>query len=158
MKLDQDGVLVKIPFDAPNVKLTMARVYKDKVAEVDVTHDSVRSNATVEYKPEETLESAYQEWETKRREETEKENAEEEQQEEEDVEVVVEQADEDAGTTRRAETNAANNGRAKKKAKPTTETKYHSLVSITVLVVNTYNDLLYAYRKTHSHQILYVCV
>jgi hypothetical protein len=122
MKLDQDGVLVKVPFDAPDVKVTLARVYKDKVAQVDMTHDSVRSHATVEYLQEETLETAYQEWETKQQEE----KAEEQQQEEG---VPVEERDgADAGTARRAETDTANNGPAKKKAKTTT--KYHSLVSI----------------------------
>ena len=135
MKLDQDGVLVKIPFDASHVKVTLARVSKEVVAEVDVTHDSVRSNAAVEYKPEETLETAYQEWETKRREETETENAQQQEEQQQEEVVVVEQADAEAGTTRRAETHTANNGPAKKKAKTATATKYHSLVSDYLLVV-----------------------
>jgi hypothetical protein len=112
MKLDQDGVLVKIPFDSDEVQVHMARIYKQDVVEMKLTQESVQTGI-LEYKQEgeQTLENEYQEYLKSRQEE--KDN---------------QQEDIDAETNhRRVDTTTANDGRAKKKAR--TETKYHTLVS-----------------------------
>lgn len=116
MRLDQDGVMKKIAFDAPDLKVTIARLSKDKeVDEVDVTPESIKQD--LELKETDSLEAAYQEWQQNQEKE-----AKDDQDEEEDQEQA---SGADAGTTRRADT--ANDGRSKKKAR--TENTYHTLVS-----------------------------
>jgi len=120
MKLEQDGVLVKIPFDVPDLKVTVARIVKDKVTEVDLTPDSARGE--LELKEKDSLEAAYQEWEKAQQE---AENTQEEEQEEEPQESEADAGTSGKNSTRSAD--AATNGRAAKKAR--TEETYHTLVS-----------------------------
>jgi hypothetical protein len=130
MRLDEDGVMTKIAFDAPNMKVTIARVSKDKeVDEVDVTPESIKQD--LELKGTDSLEAAYQEWQQNQ-----------EKHAEDDQEEDQEQAsDADAGTTCRADT--ANDGRSKKKAR--TEDTYHTLVSSCSDCVGVLYSLLYSH-------------
>lgn len=114
MKLEVDGVLGKVSFDAPNLQVTIARVRQDEVVEVDLTPDSVRKD--LEAKETDTLEAAYQEWE-KTRKEKEAEEAEEAQQEA------------DAGTSGNSTRSAEGNGDGRPSKKARTQEKYHTLVS-----------------------------
>lgn len=119
MRLEQDGVKVKISFDVPDLKVTLTRVSDDDATEVDLTPDSVRAGESLP-KEKETLETAFQEWDKQQKEQEKAQEVEKEQEQ-----VSEADAGASANNTRRAE--AVNGGRATKKAR--TEETYHTLVS-----------------------------
>lgn len=144
MKLEEDGRLIKVHFDAPDLQVTLARVpsANHEASEVDISPASV-SNMTLNVKETPSLESAYQEWEKTQRESEEKRD-DEDMTENPPQHVRATAGSEHASSTsnvRSAE--ATSDNRNAKRAK--TEVKYYTLVCVEG------KSLFLFFRLSHSY-------
>jgi hypothetical protein len=129
MKLEEDGRLIKVHFDGPDLQVTLARVPSAnyEASEVDISPASV-SNMTLKVKETPSLESAYQEWEKTQRE------SEEKRDDEDMTENPPQHVRATAGSEHASSTNkvrsaeATSDNRNAKRAK--TVVKYYTLVCV----------------------------
>jgi hypothetical protein len=126
MKLEEDGRLIKVHFDGPDVQVTLARVSCDnEVSEVDISPSSV-SNMTLNFKETPSLESAYQEWEKMQRDsEEKKDDLDMTENPPQQVRASAE-AEHESSTNKVRSAEATSDNRNAKRAK--TEVQYYTLV------------------------------
>ena len=129
MKLEEDGRLIKVNFDGPDLRVTLARVPSAnyEVSEVDISPASV-SNMTLNFKETPSLESAYHEWEKTQRESEEKKD-DEDMAENPPLHVRATAGMEHASSTSKVRSAEATSDNRNAK-RPKTRIKYYTLVCV----------------------------